>query len=93
MYNACMKSACSTRRRAPAWLMAALVACAALFFIGRVEPALHAQDPGPIVAVGGGTIGDAIYERMLALAGGSRAIVAEAAWRVPLMRFRGSRWR
>ena len=38
--------------------MAALVACAALFFIGRVEPALHAQDPGPIVAVGGETIGD-----------------------------------
>jgi cyanophycinase len=28
------------------------------------------------VAVGGGTIGDAIYQRMLALAGGSKAIVA-----------------
>ena len=46
-------------------------ACALLWL-----PSTLAQGPGPIVAVGGGTIGDAIYQRMLSLAGGNRAIVA-----------------
>ncbi len=34
-----------------------------------------AQTPGAIVAVGGGTIGDEIYERTLALGGGPQAVV------------------
>ncbi len=40
------------------------------------SPAVSAQQPGAIVAVGGGSIGDDIYARTLALGGASRAIVA-----------------
>jgi cyanophycinase len=43
---------------------------------GGCGPRPEAQGSGPIVAVGGGTIDDEIYVRMLALGGGSQAIVA-----------------
>ena len=45
-----------------------------LFSLTLLGPAVGlAQTPGPIVAVGGGSIGDDIYARTLALGGGPRA--------------------
>jgi cyanophycinase len=73
-YNRCMNARLISRRLLALSLSLA-VACAALWF-ATVATTVHAQGPGPIVAVGGGTIDDAIYQRMLALAGGPRAIVA-----------------
>jgi cyanophycinase len=53
--------------------------CVLLFALGTLlapGEVLHAQSPGPLIAVGGGATTDEITERALRLAGGTRAIVA-----------------
>jgi cyanophycinase len=64
------------RKSRTAWPGVAGLLCAALLILWPAVRGGHAQGPGAIVAVGGGTIDDEIYQRMLSLGGGRQAVVA-----------------